>query len=100
MPHLIKGHLKFTEDDYVASDYLALVQNELGSKPVDVLTKMLKFESKRLNVLKDNSNVNNTCNVSVTEILSNTLALLTAIADKEGCHLNDLMKFKINNSNK
>ena len=100
MPHLIKGYLKFTEDDYVASDYRALVQNELGSKPVDVLTKMLKFESKRLHVLKDNANVNNTCNISATELLSNSLALVTAIADKEGINLNDLMKFKINNSNK
>jgi hypothetical protein len=93
MPQLVQGHMRFTDDDFLYGDFhektMKLYKNESPSK----LTELLKIESQQLVLMKDRE-VNELFNTekNIKHALSHSLTLISAIAEREGYTLTDLMR--------
>ena len=94
MPHLVSGHMRFTEEDFLLSDYAEKIKEDevAGKKSKEELCTSLITQLRIfLHIIKAND-------ASVTEqkaFLSEGLFKLTLIAHILGFTLEDLIKEKI-----
>ena len=93
MPHLVQGHVRFTEEDFLLTDYqeAALLQNK--TKSYLKLASLLKDDSEQLALMKDPEIVNlfNT-QQNIKKLLSSSLSIIIALAEREGYSLTDLLR--------
>lgn len=92
MPHLVQGHVRFTEEDFLLTDYQesALLNNK--TKSYRNLAAQLKDKSEQLVLMKDPEIVElfNT-QKNIKQLLSSSLSVIIALAEREGYSLSDLM---------
>jgi len=92
MPQLVKGHLRFTEQDYLMSDFNERVKERYGQTTYKQLLEDLEQERIFLSCMKDEqvlARFNTQANFKKT--LATSLAIITALAQKEGYELMDLL---------
>jgi hypothetical protein len=92
MPQLVKGLLRFTDEDYLMSDFKEKVNERYGQTTYKQLIADLEQERIFLACMKDEqvlARFNTKANFKKS--LTNSLALLTALAQKEGYELTDLL---------
>jgi len=92
MPQLIKGQMRFTDDDYAMTDFNEKVQNQFGSTPSDTLHTLLKEELSYQLLLKEieiTERFDTQTNIKMS--LRKSLSILSAIAKKEGYTLTELI---------
>ena len=92
MPQLVKGHLRFTDEDYLMSDFKERVKERYGQTTYKQLLADLEQERIFLACMKDEqvlARFNTQANFKKT--LVNSLAIITALAQKEGYELMDLL---------
>jgi len=93
MPQLIKGHMRFTDEDYLEKEFQEKAQSMFGSYSIQYLTELLRFEATKIDNMKE-------CHITdhfdtgknVSKALTNSLLILTVLAKKEGYSLQDIMK--------
>ena len=92
MPQLVQGHLRFTNDDFLMNDYQETVQMKYKNQTFEKLTERLKANSEQLILMKDSEVVAlfNT-EQNIKKILAETLLIITAIAEREGYTMKELM---------
>jgi hypothetical protein len=93
MPHLIQGHVRFTENDFILSDYQAESIKIHQGKSSTEISSRLKVEAEHLVLMKEPEIVQvfNT-EKNIKDALSNSLAMISALAEREGYTLTDLMR--------
>ena len=92
MSYLVKGHIRFTEEDSTMSNYREKTTHEYDSYSYDELIEMLGIEKRQLETMKYEEIIklfNTKQNIKTSLIRS--LSIITAIAKKEGYTLNELM---------
>ena len=77
MPNLVQGHLRFTEEDYVYSDFYEKIKSDVNNKSVREL-------------LQDFNNMKN--NKVGKKELKNAFIAFSRLAYANGYTINDLMK--------
>jgi ribonucleotide reductase beta subunit family protein with ferritin-like domain len=93
MPQLIKGHLRFTEEDDLVQAFQELCHTKSLSTSFEQLNEQLRAESIYIDNLKDEQILEQfDTQTNVKQALSNALSCLAAIAMKEGYSLHELMK--------
>lgn len=93
MPHLVHGYMRFIEEDFLLHDYQANISEKHETKSYPQLVDLLKSESSQLALMKEPEIVarfNTATNIKL--VLMQSLDLLTALAQKEGYVLTDLMR--------
>jgi len=95
---LVSGHVRFTEDDSMKSDYYEKIHLESMNEKVSpeitrLFHKIFKKDSKQLSV--PNNNSNNTKDNHQKKVLSDTLFSLLSLANIMGYTIDDLMKYKL-----
>jgi len=99
MPHLVSGHMRFTEDDSMKSDYYEKIHLECMNQTSPEITrlfyKIFKKDSKQISIPNNtNNNVNNTDD-NQKKKLSDTLFSFLSMANIMGYNLDELMKYKL-----
>jgi len=98
MPHLVSGHMRFTEDDSIKSDYYEKIQlecmNQTSSEITRLFYKIFIKDSKQTSICIPNNNVNNRDD-NQKKILSDKLFSLLSLANIMGYNLDELMKYKL-----
>jgi hypothetical protein len=91
MPQLVQGHLRFTANDYTLSDFEENVLEKYKTTPFARLVAQLKAESEQLALMRDPDVLAlfNTA-PNIKHSLGQSLALIAALAEKEGYSLTDL----------
>ena len=92
MPQLIKGHLRFTVEDYLMSDFKEKVKERYWQTTYKQVLADLEQEGLFLTCMKDEqvlARFNTKANFKKS--LKTSLELLTALAQKEGYELTDLL---------
>ena len=92
MPQLVKGLLRFTDEDYLMSDFKEKVNERYGQISYKQLLADLEQERIFLSCMKDEqvlARFNTQANFKKT--LVSSLAIITALAHKEGYELMDLL---------
>ena len=92
MPHLIKGHLRFTDEDYKEQEFKERLEKKYRDVSFLNLNELLKIETQQFEYMKDKHilrKFDTTGNIK--KGLTNALALIVAMANKEGLELNDLL---------
>ena len=92
MPQLIKGHMRFTDEDHELSKFNEKVQIQFGTIKQDILYVLLKEELIYQQLLKEHEITEKfdiTNNIKMS--LADSLSILSAIAKNEGYTLNDLI---------
>jgi hypothetical protein len=94
MPNLVSGHMRFTEEDFLLSDYREKIKEEVaGQKPKEELCTTLITQLRNfLNNVKDG---NTSSSSEQKAFLSESLFKLTSLAHILGFTLEDLIKEKI-----
>ena len=94
MPHLVSGHMRFTEEDFLLSDYAEKIKEEIarGKKSKDQLCSTLITQ---LRIFLHNVKVNDDSATEQKAFLSECLFKLTSVAHILGFTLEDLIKEKI-----
>jgi hypothetical protein len=93
MPHLVHGYMRFLEEDFLLHDYQANVLEKHETKSYPQLADLLKTESSQLALMKEpeiTERFNTEQNIKL--FLMQSLDLITALAQKEGYKLTDLMR--------
>ena len=83
MPLLVKGHLRFTDEDYVLTEHKLDSETKYGSTPFLELLNLLEEERLFLSAMKEKK--------VVKRFNARSLLLLTALAQKEGYELKELL---------
>lgn len=93
MPHLVQGHVRFSEEDFLLSDYEDSVLLQNKTKSYRKLVTLLKDDSEQLALMKDPEIVDlfNT-QKNIKHLLAHSLSIITALAEREGYVLADLMR--------
>ena len=93
MPYLVNGHVRFTEEDYVMSDFQNNTKEKYGKISYNKLIELLNIENTLLETMKYEEILKlfNTEN-NIKNSLKKSLEIITAIAEKEGYTLNELMR--------
>lgn len=92
MPHLVVGHVRFTAEDYVQQEFKDDSLNKYKTNSFRSLTDLLAIEAQHLENMKDKRIVKRfDTTKNIKKSLATALALITAMAEKEGYDLNDLM---------
>jgi len=93
MPHLVQGHVRFTEEDFLLTDYQESALSKNKTKSYRNLAAQLKDNSEQLVLMKDPEIVElfNT-QKNIKQLLSSSLSVIIALAEREGCSLSDLLK--------
>jgi hypothetical protein len=93
MPQLINGHLRFTNDDFLMNDYKETSIERYKNQTSEKLAARLKENSEQLALMKDTEVVRlfNT-EQNIKKILADSLLILSAIAEREGYDLTELMR--------
>ena len=94
MPHLVKGHMRFTDEDYLVQDFQAKATKKYGYKVFQEFTEALQYEAIHLDNTQRYIAVAGrfVTQEETKRSLSEALLILTALASKEGYSLTDLMK--------
>ncbi len=102
MPHLVSGHVRFTEDDSMKSDYYEKIHLESMNEKVSpeitrLFHKIFKKDFKELSIPNNNNDnvTNNTKDNHQKKVLSDTLFSLLSLANIMGYTIDDLMKYKL-----
>ena len=102
MPHLVSGHVRFTEDDSMKSDYYEKIHLESMNEKVSpeitrLFHKIFKKDFKELSIPNNNNDnvTNNTKDNHQKKVLSDTLFSLLSLANTMGYTIDDLMKYKL-----
>lgn len=92
MPHLVQGHLRFTEADFLMNDYEETVLNKYKKQTTEKLTVMLKSDSEQFSLMKD-IEVKEIFDTqkNIKKILAEALAIISVLAQREGYGLADLI---------
>ena len=92
MPELVQGHLRFTSDDFILSDYQEKVEAKYKTTSFPKLAAQLQANTTQLALMRDpevlalfNTEKN------IKQLLGHSLAAITALAAKEGYTLIDLL---------
>jgi hypothetical protein len=93
MPQLVQGHVRFTEDDFLQTDYLETTTKRYQDTSFLKLAELLKSESEQLLLLKDRE-INELFNTekNIKRGLAEALSLISAMAEREGYTLTELMR--------
>lgn len=101
MPYLVKGKMRFTDDDIKMSDFTQNVKNNYKNTEKSTLYEMLNQQLVYQELLSDDKEINDkfdtTQNIKIS--LANSLSMLSAISDKEGYTLDELIRFFIDINN-
>ena len=106
MPQLIKGHIKFTEEDFLYSDYNEHIKTEAQDidlkTPMNMMCQVVQDHVDYLQIVSANYVHLPTLPDTIDyvkeksgECLSDTLESLLVLANKYGFTLQDLLKMKI-----
>jgi len=93
MPYLVNGHMRFTEKDYTISDFQINTKDKYGKISYNELFNLLSIENNILEAMKYKEILklfNTEKNIKTS--LKKSLEIITAIAEKEGYTLNELME--------
>jgi hypothetical protein len=92
MPQLVQGHLRFTADDFTLTDLQDTVSDQYKTVSFAKLVARLKAESEQLALMRDPDVLAlfNTA-PNIKHSLRQSLALITALALKEGYTLTELL---------
>ena len=94
MPNLVSGHMRFTEEDFLLSDYAEKINEEEGAvkKSKEELCTTLITQ---LRIFLHNIKANNASSLEQKAFLSEGLFKLTSLAHILGFTLEDLIKEKL-----
>jgi hypothetical protein len=93
MPHLVRGHLRYTEDDYLLEDFQEAARLKTRLLRSDYLVEKLADETRRLTMMhKEPGEYMTLYSTIYKDALKEALALLSALAQREGHSLTELMK--------
>jgi hypothetical protein len=93
MPHLVSGHTRFTEEDFLLSDYAEKIKEEVAGKKSkeELCTTLIKQLRIFLQIIK----ADDASSTEQKAFLSEGLFKLTSLAHTLGFTLEDLIKEKI-----
>jgi hypothetical protein len=92
MPDLVQGHLRFTPSDFLLSDYQTKITEENVNTSYMGLVKNLQITSEQLALMRDGEIIEHfNTEQNIKNLLRRSLGLITAIAEKEGYLLTDLI---------
>ena len=94
MPHLIKGHMRFTEDDYLMQDFEDAVEQHIYKQSQPKILNNLAQEIIRLNTMShhDKAIYESLYDAIYKDTLKQALLNIVALAHTEGYTLTDLLK--------
>jgi hypothetical protein len=93
MPHLIQGHLRFTEDDFLIEEYQLKTEEKTRSTTYANLVALLKNNSERLELMRDKEIIQHfNTEKNIKSLLAHSLGMIAGLAAKEGYTLTDLMR--------
>jgi len=92
MPQLIKGHMHFTDEDYLLHDYESSVRANTHNQTQALLINQLADEVRRLNMMSrdDRAKYESLYNTIYKETLQKALMTIVAVAHTEGYTLAEL----------
>ena len=93
MPQLVHGHARFTADDFLLTDYQEKVLAKYKGHSSGALLDRLQWDSEQLILMKDPvllEQFDTTQNFK--RFLVDSLAVITALADREGYTLTELLR--------
>jgi len=93
MPNLVSGHMRFTEEDFLLSDYTEKIKEkvEVKKSKEELCTHLIKQFRIFLHNVKDN----NSSSTEQKAFLSEGLFKLTSLAQLLGFTLEELIKEKL-----
>ena len=92
MPHLVHGHLRFIPSDFQLSDYQSKIKEANVNTSYRGLVENLQINSEQLALMRDDEILKHfNTEQNIKNLLSRSLGLITAIAEKEGYQLTDLL---------
>ena len=96
MPQLVQGHVRFTEDDFAMSDFTERTEEKYRTSTYLDLVELLNDERLILQLMRDGEILElfNT-DPNIKKSLANALAIITALAQKSGFKLADLLRSKL-----
>jgi len=96
MPQLIKGQMRFTDEDHEMTDFNDKVDSDYKSTSIETLHVMLNQQLEYQSILKD-TQITEKFDITnnIKKSLSNSLSILLAIAKKEGYTMNHLISFSL-----
>ena len=93
MPHLVKGLMRFTDDDFLMQDFQETAQLTYKATSFAHMNELLQIEVNQLVYMRDDELLKLfDTRTNIKQSLKNALLLIAAIAGKEGYTLPDLMK--------
>jgi hypothetical protein len=92
MPQLVQGHARFTAADFLLEDYQAKVVEKYKKEGYDNLVNILNTSSQQMALMKDEQVVELfDTSQNIKRLLTETLAVITTLAEREGFSLADLI---------
>ena len=98
MPNLVSGHMRFTEEDFLLSDYVEKIKEEVAVKKSkeELCTTLITQLRIFLHTIKDHTiEANDASTTEQKAFLSEGLFKLTSLAHILGFTLEDLIREKI-----
>lgn len=96
MPHLIRGKMRFTDEDHEMTEFNNKINSEYKTISVETLHNMLN-EQLNYQTLLNEPEITEKFDITnnIKKSLSNSLSILLAIAKREGYTLNNLVSFHL-----
>ena len=92
MPHLVNGHLRYTDEDYALAEHQDEAKAKYGNTPFSELLVLLEQERCFLAAMKEKKVLRRfNTEPNIKKSLARSLLLLTALAQKEGYTLTTLL---------
>jgi hypothetical protein len=93
MPYLIKGHMRFTEDDFLMHDFEVAVEQHIHKQSQHEILNNLAQEITRLNTMShdDKAIYETVYDAIYKDTLKQALLNIVALAHTEGYTLTDLL---------
>jgi len=92
MPQLVQGHARFTAADFLLEDYQAKVVEKYKKERYANLVNILHTSSQQMALMKDEQVVELfDTSQNIKRLLTETLAVITTLAEREGFSLADLI---------
>ena len=92
MPHLVHGHLRFIPSDFLLSEYQTKIKEENVCNSYTKLVENLQITGEQLALMRDGEIIERfNTESNIKNLLRQSLELITALAEKEGYHLTDLI---------
>jgi hypothetical protein len=92
MPYLVRGHLRYTSADYLLQDFEEAARLKARLLRSDFLVEKLADETRRLAMMHKDPNEYATLYSPIySDTLKEALLLVTALAQREGLSLTDIL---------